>query len=98
MSVSERDMSLALSLSACLSFSLYRSLSLSLALSSSPHPSLTLFSFADCCLGSIWNFKHDIETSSFYQTFSWTPRNVTSNLFRHYSNFRFRAPLTLTLS
>eukprot|EP00116_Pleurobrachia_bachei_P009794 sb/3470056/ len=41
------------------------------------------------------NFKHNIETSSFHQTFSWTPRNVTSSWFRHYSNFRFRAPLTL---
>ena len=39
------------------------------------------------------NFKHNIETSSFHQTFSWTP----SNLFRHYSNVRFRTPLTLTV-
>eukprot|EP00116_Pleurobrachia_bachei_P012871 sb/3473133/ len=37
-------------------------------------------------------------TSSFHQTFSWTPRNVTSSWFRHYSNFRFRAPLTLNLT
>eukprot|EP00116_Pleurobrachia_bachei_P001778 sb/3462040/ len=38
------------------------------------------------------------ETSSFHQTFSWTPRNVTSSWFRHYSNFIFRAPLTLNAS
>eukprot|EP00116_Pleurobrachia_bachei_P015058 sb/3475320/ len=37
------------------------------------------------------NFKHNIETSSFHQTFNWTPRNVTNN----YSKFRFCAPLTL---
>eukprot|EP00116_Pleurobrachia_bachei_P004876 sb/3465138/ len=40
----------------------------------------------------------ETKTSSFHQTFSWTPRNVTSSWFRHYSNFRFRAPLTLTTS
>ena len=48
------------------------------------------------CSSNSSNFKHGIETSSFHQNFSRTPRNVTSNWFRHYPNFRFRAPLTLS--
>eukprot|EP00116_Pleurobrachia_bachei_P003198 sb/3463460/ len=36
-----------------------------------------------------------ILASYFHKTFNWTPRNVTSSWFRHYSNFRFRAPLSL---